>query len=835
MALAFAFAGLAEAAEIVCPVDAPPRMQLAAKEIRRYTWLRTGELLPIAGTGGGIRLSIDRALAPQQYRLKSADNTLTIAGGSDTAVLYGAYAFAETLGVRFDLAGDVIPDGTIALAIPALDETHQPWFELRGIQPFHDFLEGPDWWNAEDYKAYLTQMVKMKMNFIGLHSYPWHKPWKHVPPEPGVWIGLPEDVDAQGRVTFSYPVSWANTARPGPLADNAWGHKPAKTSTFSAGAALLFERDDFGGDVMNDLTPWPGTLEQCNTLFNRVGDLFADSFGWAQRVGIKVCLGTETPFWVPDEVRTRLTQQGLDPDDPVVRRELCRGMFARIRRSHPVDYFWVWTPERELDAARTVADLRMVAEVANEQQPPVAVAVCGWGWLAHRFTHFHQVLPRSVAFSCINDELGFAPVTPEFGKLEDRARWCIPWLEDDTAMTVPQLFAGRVRKDAADARRLGCSGLMGIHWRTKAIAPNLAMLAQSGWKPHAAAGPLVDVVGSAGVVTPRVYPQRSLAADDFYADWCQAQFGPTVGPPAARVFSRIDGRLPRPACWALGGQYGSSAGPGIVGDPDPRPWETVATEYAFVDEFAALRPQVTGAGSRDRFDYWLGQFEYLRAMGRLRCTRAEFDQAVERADKASGPERAMAVETALECRRRLVAHWSAMMTRLLEAVSTPGELGTVANLELHTRVSGGYLTNADDRFERLLGRPLPADCVVSVGYAGKPRLIVPTVRNVVARGETLRLKIIALDERPVRSVNVSLFRLGGKDGQEVPARHVARAVYEARLPAASEDFEYRVTARTAAGATLVWPATAPQRNQTVVVQPPGREEPPSPRGQVQRP
>jgi hypothetical protein len=805
---------LVSAQTIVCPAGAPPNVRLAAKEIRRYVWLRTGTWLTLVETGQGITLKTDPALAAQQYRLKSDGAALTISGGSDVAVLYGAYAFAQKLGVRFQLDGDVIPDGTIPFAIPVLDETRQPEFELRGIQPFHDFLEGPDWWNADDYKAYAAQLVKMKMNFIGLHAYPWHKPWHHVPPEPGVWIGLPEDVDAQGRVHFSYPVSWANTARPGPLADNAWGHMPAKTGTFSAGAAQLFERDDFGPDVMNGLMPWPKTPEQCNALFDRVGDLFADSFQFARKLGVQVALGTETPFWVPDELRAKLKQQGRNPDDPAVLRELCRGMFARIQRSHPVDYFWMWTPERELDVAKTEADLNMICEVAKEQNPPVKVAVSGWGWLAHQFTNFDRTLPKDMAFSCINDGLGFAAVTPEFGKLQDRARWCIPWMEDDTDLTAPQLFAGRVRKDAADAKRLGCTGLMGIHWRTRVIAPSLSMLAQSGWNVATNAGPLSDVLGSEGTVTPRLHPQRSLPAGDFYEDWGRAQFGPGAGPAAARIFTRMDGRLPRPACWALNGKYGASAGPGIVGDADPRPWETVAKEYSFVDEFAALRPLVSGPGARSRFDYWLGQFEYLKAMGRLRCTRAEFDQAICAAEASSSQA---AIGAALKARRQLVASWCAMMTRLLETVSTPGELGTVANLELHTRVSGGYLTNFDARLEKLLGAPLPADCAVSGDYAGKPRLIVPTVRTVVRAGEKLRLKIIALDKQPVKAVTVKIRPLGGRNWQNISATHLARAVFEAQLLVAKGDFEYYIEAQTAGAQLLRWPATAPVMNQTIVI------------------
>jgi hypothetical protein len=42
-------------------------------------------------------------------------------------------------------------------------------------------------------------------------------------------------------------------------------------------------------------------------------------------------------------------------------------------------------------------------------------------------------------------------------------------------------------------------------------------------------------------------------------------------------------------------------------------------------------------------------------------------------------------------------------------------------------------------------------------------------------------------------------------------------VYTAKLPPASEDFEYNVTAEISGGRKLVWPATVPAMNQTVVI------------------
>src|SRR3990170_2954116 len=214
---------------IVCPSDASPAEKLAAKEIRRYLYLRTGKLVPIVPadaelpTAGGLIVvgckdqAIARALAvdnpetasavntleSQQYLLKTVENgkdasaalpaagglrstRLLIVGGDAIGTLYGAYRFAEHLGVRFYLHGDTIPDERIALKIPDLNETGKPLFETRGIQPFHDFPEGPDWWNADDYKAVIAQLPKLRMNFFGLHTYP----QGGVGPEPTVWIGL---------------------------------------------------------------------------------------------------------------------------------------------------------------------------------------------------------------------------------------------------------------------------------------------------------------------------------------------------------------------------------------------------------------------------------------------------------------------------------------------------------------------------------------------------------------------------------------------------------------------------------------------------------------------
>ena len=75
---------------VVLAGGASASVKLAEKEICRYVYLRTGKLQPCP-----VKLNIDPALGAQEYRI-TADS---ITGGSDIGVLYGAYRYAELLGV----------------------------------------------------------------------------------------------------------------------------------------------------------------------------------------------------------------------------------------------------------------------------------------------------------------------------------------------------------------------------------------------------------------------------------------------------------------------------------------------------------------------------------------------------------------------------------------------------------------------------------------------------------------------------------------------------------------------------------------------------------------
>ena len=985
---------------VVCVARASFAEKLAAGEIRRYIYLRTGTLLPVvvADAGAPVRypagsiiligakdrpeivaMACDAAcksaingLQPQQYLLKttviSNNNVLLIIGGDPAGTLYGAYAVAEKLGVRFYLHGDVVPEKRIPCELPVMDEIRKPLFALRGIQPFHDFPEGPDWWSRDGYKAVLGQLPKMGMNFFGLHTYP----EGGVGPEPLTWIGTAGELSlsAGGKVAQSYPSRHFTTAN----VSGSWGYRPEHTGDYAFGAAELFDRDDYGADYMRDTFPWDKMPPAaCDALFNRVGDLLGDTFSFARMLGIKTCIGTETPLVIPAAVKQRLQAAGKNPADPAVVQELYEGMFQRIAKVQPLDYYWLWTPEgwtwgavnpQQIDA--TMADFRACMAAAKNVKAPFTLATCGWVLGPPQTPAlFDEFLPKDMPMSCINRTVGNTPVEPGFAKIAGRPKWAIPWMEDDPGMIIPQLWAGRLRSDAAAALEYGCTGLMGIHWRTRVLAPNVTALAKAGWNqdgwntaanatanspqvkiPEGVDGGQVAVFPNnviAGTEDAPVYQNvrynmdayhidvpdgdysvtlklcepayaekgkrvfgakvqgktlfehldvfaqtgknqaldftakhvrvtdgrltieflreveypciagiaiagnttgsnqfqaapyqrnincgggiyknyqadlqptgassrpRYLPVADLYIDWARTEFGTEAAEPIAAIFTKLDGHLPRPADWVTG--------PGSL-RPDTAPWDTVRQSYGFVDELAALRPQITGAGNLDRFDYWLNTFNYLRQIASLRCQWAATNSSIASVRKISGTKerRETTIELVMPGYRDLIAEFGAVQKYLLETVSNPGELGTVCNWQQQTLPV--VITNTGRELEDLLGRKLEANDIPPARVAVTPRIFVPEVRTGIVAGESLKLTVIVLGGKPSEAA-LYWRSLGTGDYVKVPLTHVARGVYAVELTAAAinNDFESYVQA-SLGQQKLLFPATGATLPQTVVV------------------
>ena len=828
-------------AAVVYPAKPTAQESLAAREIRRYAYVRTGELLPlveadappaevdsiaVAGKDRPIvaKLATEPALkrriaelGPQQYVLASVSDgdrriVLTV-GGDGQGTLYGAYRLAEHLGVRFFLHGDVVPDKQVPFKLPAADETGKPLFTLRGVNPWGSHPFGFDQWSADDYKTHIGQLAKMRMNFIGMHCYPF---------EPTVWLGLDGEFDDEGRVKASYPSHYYNT-----LWRSPWGPMmPKPTGEYSFGGRMLFERNDWGPNVMLGHCPAPTTAKACNEVFDRTGRQFRDAFTFARLVGVKTCIGTETPMTMPAALKERLKSQGKDPADPAVVREVYEGIFRRIARTHPLDYYWIWTPEgwsgNPPEQLRpTVADIELAMAALQNVGSPFKLAACGWGLgLKGNRAAFDRMVPTEIPMGALNYRMGHDPINPGFGGIRDRDRWAIPWLEGDDFLANPQLWVARTRKDAADALAYGFTGLMGLQWRTRVLGPNVAALAQAGWDQspwNSSPGILLpntppestSPAGAAPVVTYGRGVPRALPVDDFYADWAVTLFGSEVAAEVASVFSRLDGRVPHSIVRAC---------PTGVIRPISQSWQEVAKHYAFVDELAALRTKVWGAGNRQRFDYWLGKFRYLRAQAQVQCDLGKFAAPMKKigAEQDVARRKVAAVELGLPAYREVLQQYGRMYGHLLSTVSTYGGFGEVINLEHSAGFWSPAIAGPGKQLAAALGGPLPEDAQPPKEYTGPTRLIVPTVRTSVARGEQLKLKAVVLSSARPEAVTLHWRELGRGEFRQVPFTHVARCVYTVSFRPTA-DMEYYVEAALPGESPSRFPTTAPDLNQTLVL------------------
>lgn len=381
---------------------------------------------------------------------------------------------------------------------------------------------------------------------------------------------------------------------------------------------------------------------------------------------------------------------------------------------------------------------------------------------------FDKTLPSSWdAITSIDLNTGHTPVDKSYLNVTHHNKWAIPWMEDDPDLTAPQLWVNRTLQHMDDAKTYGCNGLLGIHWRTKGVGPQIAAMAQKSWDP-------------------------SLDSIAFWKGWATAHFGSGASPRIADVFSSVDSTLmPTVVGW--------SGGPGKM-----VPRCTDMKKFAFVDELESVSSGVTGAANSARFAYWLDTFNFMRSLAAAECAWSDFNGAMKVKDKVR----------ALDTRRQLVANTTQMIAHLQRTIYTVGELGTYMNIESHSLTAA--LTAPSGALEQLLGTPLPADALPPHGYTGDPRLIVPVVRGTAEKGTDFTIRAVVLAEKGCSGVTVYHRPLGTGSFSTLGLPRVARSVFSGQGLRYTQDWEWYGEAECA-GKTARFPAGAPAVTQTVVM------------------
>jgi hypothetical protein len=596
-------------------------------------------------------------LSNDSHLFAPIDNKTTVCTGvTPRAVLYAIYSLLESLGARFYLTSDVLPKPNTFLRLPTSLHFFEPIFQERGIQPFHDFPSGPDFWTVEFFKLVATQMTKMKLNKWGFHTYPFGS----AGPEPLAWIGTTAQFDASTGDILpegggAYTSSWyltQNFPR-----GNLPGSVSTPTSSYCCGASQIFSRDCYGSSAQSRPDQcWPITNEASASVLNDAAALLQEAFQWAKKIGtISACLGSEMPLTRP-------------PNSNATLFELYSGMFGRAAVAIPSsDCFWMWSTEAVEDHSTGKgypqsnplwASLTKEIEIALSARDIVApqLAVGSNGWClgpGDNSSYFDSMIDDSkFSLSSIVGSLGWNNPDPGFAQVIHHSSTVIPWMEDDLGLAGGELWVNRTLSHASDAARYNATGLLGILWRTFETMPQVYALSVAGWQSPS-----------------------SLSAQDIYYDFCLSNFGSETVENCTLLFLSVDGavdgvptfdasrsRLPRGGQFCCGGPLSPQGEEGPVVILDTTMWETwLESVISYGD-----------ASNSERATRWVNLMQYHAALAEA-CLAG---QALEIAASKVIDE-ITAKEIGFPALATMSWAWEAMINALLAFATTPGELGMI--------------------------------------------------------------------------------------------------------------------------------------------------------------
>lgn len=784
------------------------KTRLAARELE--SGLRglkaTDEVTLGSGSGSAgqvvltLAVSAQRFKGTEEYTIQRAGEGATIYAASEQALLYAVFDFLERQGAVFGIDGTSLPiDRGGALRLPEPGETWKaaPRFGVRGLLPWPDFLNCISIYNDEDFKAYFAAMLRMRLNMFGMHVYTENHPAPM----------------AESYLSFDFAGSGHKAA----LEDTSmesWGYLPQRTSTFKMGADRFFDTDTFGADATRlGADNWD--------IAKRTTEMMRAAFSFAGELGIRTGIGFE-PYKNPGEIVRALPPEALKHPGGFVESRTARDLLERrladlLERYPMVDNVWLWQDEganwegRTKNVPLSTTPFTQAHEFLKRHAPDKRLVVAGWGGVTRYFENLHQRLPEDIVFSALSDTLGWDPVNEAFAKLWNRERWPIPWIEDDPSMWLAQFRASRFETDMKRAQDFGCQGMLGIHWRHRAIDPTATYFAKAGW-------------------------DAKLTAAEHYKQFSTTQASGARGEKLATLFDDCDRKHAITSTFLgsydkdgfanrveLTGDY-SEAFNYAKSEPE---MAVLPTQKATAERFKQLAAEAQSPLERDRIEYFAGfvgmMVPYCDAFETAHQLDAVLVQAVEL--RAAGKEDAARAEVA--------AHGVPLWLKLAPLVrETMVEYQSV----VATRNDQGQLASMQNKFVRIalerlrlsvkefLGElPAEMDAAYAAAIAGDganlARVFIPTRPSLAKPGEALRLFIVAPGLAEGGAVKLLTRRQGARDWQSVTAAHAGRDVYSAQLgPFAATDgtVEYYATAMGKAGVMLA-PRQAPENVYTVNV------------------
>jgi hypothetical protein len=228
--------------------------------------------------------------------------------------------------------------------------------------------------------------------------------------------------------------------------------------------------------------------------------------------------------------------------------------------------------------------------------------------------------------------------------------------------------------------------------------------------------------------------------------------------------------------------------------------------------------KVIGAGNTERFEYWLNSFKFNKATIETALAVKELDSLMAIAASNTDQQKSFVEDEVIPKRIALAKSWTKMTNLMLAKFTTTGELGNLANLEMHSMKKLEYLNGHDAEIEKISGKALPEEARLAKEYQGADRILVFTNPSLLQKEDAFHVRVRVLSNTSEIQAKMYWRNFGEEKYHEIPLDHMARNVFEVKRPVSEfgDDFEYYFSVM-ADEKSLTYPATAENINCSVII------------------
>ncbi len=395
-----------------------------------------------AGAAWIIDLGVDKAMDDFSFSVRhiapagiAGGTTIELRGATAAGVLHAAYTMLEKAGLRFDVAGPILPEVIRLENLRGFSRIVRPAVSRRGIRQHINFAMDISSYPLEEAKEYVRNLARLRLNSITFHSYP------------GQWypVLLPGGASLAGNFFYGQRHDIPDE----PLLKSVVRNK--KVYCIPA------------------IEPF---YDQPEEKSRRAMDWLAEVIREAKRVGLTVNFSLE-----------------LRDEDPALSLAACRFVLDRYRW---IDSLELITQEDSDKPGREIEyNTRILRTLRNSQAPGrkleygVGIYNTGIEDLKPGFELMRRIVPSDVHLTVLPahgarkavDNLKAIPITAA----DVNRTMFYSWVEFDGLMYLQQNPVEGIRRLIGEGRRLtGGAPLYGIswnHWRTAENRTSIAYAA----------------------------------------------------------------------------------------------------------------------------------------------------------------------------------------------------------------------------------------------------------------------------------------------------------------------------------------------------------------------